>query len=764
MISRSRIAVLLLFCAFIGMRVIHIRADAPGDLDFSAGIFTDEMHNVHQVRSKLLFGSWSLDHYPSTAYSPIFAALQYAILSITGVGLAQIKILPILLSLLSLILVYRSFNAYFGNPYGWIAAMLLGFNYAFAMFNRLGLYENLVICLMCLTLFLWQRALTLKKSGLFFCVGFSAGCVFAGKTLYLFFVVAVLLALVFHFFQEMSRGGAKQLLLGISGLGVAGILWYGACYLPFKEGLSVLGSSWVRQNLGPKNLLEVFQVNPVLPLYLRFRILPVTLALALGFLMIFVCRVVKAPRRTDPVVMLIVLWFIGGTLFLGLLSYQPTRYYLPILPAAVLMAAVGIGRFGYRFDAADMDFNALRYYAVFFVGVFILFFYCIIPYLQRYSPRPGILFNLTEIPVPSWVFSGCIALIATLFTASLTGFQSLRRPVGKFSAVYIGVVFLVLAVGMGYSKHTRVRMDLTSPNEGYLQIFWAETEGNYSEDASRRIRIRQGRRTYDAVLPDLSSLRHLRIDPLESTGEVTLHGIVISQTGFQSIAWNPDNRFSGLKPIHDIPDLFFEEDGLRLISSGTDPHLAADITPVFNQGLLILFGIKCAVTAGIAAMLLIWARLRILPFLFSSQGSRTRKHLAWMTVGLILYVNGISYARWAKGPDYSIRDASRHVGDMVPADALIAGVGVMMATIENRIRHLHAPYWFENPKTLFQAYPITHLFVSPYAGYLNWYKIHYPKVMEHAHVLSTYRIGGRDFFLLKLNVPESKKETAFRYR
>ncbi|MBW2133350.1 MAG: hypothetical protein JRG88_12610, partial [Deltaproteobacteria bacterium] len=92
------------------------------------------------------------------------------------------------------------------------------------------------------------------------------------------------------------------------------------------------------------------------------------------------------------------------------------------------------------------------------------------------------------------------------------------------------------------------------------------------------------------------------------------------------------------------------------------------------------------------------------------------------------------------------------------------GVGVMMATVENKIRHLLAPTWFEDPKTLFQVYPITHLFISPYAGYLDWYKIHYPKVMEHATVLDEYHIGGRHFFLFELHIPDGEKEAVFRYR
>lgn len=765
MLYRSRIVVLLLFFAFIGVRVVHIRADAPRNISFSAGIFTDEMHNIHQVRSKILFGSWSLDRYASAAYSPVFAGLQYLILSMIGVGLVQIKALPILLSLISLGLIYKSFDTHFGKPFGLTAALLLGFNYIFIMYNRLGLYENLVVLFMCLSLFFWQRAITLQKKRLFFLFGVSAGGVFAAKSLYLFFVVAAMLSMGFYVFQGNKRIRAVHALFGFAGLTAAGAIWYAVCYLPFKETFMILGSSWMKHNMGPKSILEAMQVNPIFPLYLRFRFMPVTLMLAAVSFLAYAYRLLKEPKKADPVLLLLVLWLLGGAVFLGLLSYSPTRYYLPVLPAAVLLAAVGVVRFGYPVRRVNGSVTDIRRYFAGALGGFIFSYYFLIPYAQHDLPRAAVVFKMAgPSAVPAWLLSAGIALIICLCMAAWEGIGNLRGLGGKASAVFIGVALLFLVIAMFRPGSARVEIDLTAGKDGYMQVFWAEKGKDFSEEASRRVRIRKGRHTYRMHMASLSYLAHLRIDPLQHKGQATLHRIDIQQPGFESIVFDPKNRFSGLKPVHEISNIHVSPNGLEFDSLGYDPHLATGISPVFKKGQFAFFMAQCVVATVLAVLLFLWIRFRLVPFLFSFSGIPTRKRLAWLAVGIILYINGTAYAEWARQPVYSIWNTSKHVGRIVSGDALIAGVGVMMATVENNIRHLLAPTWFEDPKTLFQVYPITHLFISPYAGYLDWYNIHYPKVMEHATVLSEYHIGGRHFFLFELHIPDAEKEAAFRYR
>ncbi|MBW1777153.1 MAG: glycosyltransferase family 39 protein [Deltaproteobacteria bacterium] len=765
MVSRNRIAILLLFFAFIGIRVVHIRADAPRNISFSAGIFTDEMHNIHQVRSKILFGSWSLDRYASAAYSPIFAGLQYLFLSMIGVGLAQIKALPILLSLISLGLIYKSFDTHFGKPFGLTAALVLGFNYIFIMYNRLGLYENLVVLFMCLSLFFWQRAIVWQKRRFFFLFGVSAGGVFVAKSLYLFFVVAAALSMGFYVFQGKKRERAVHVLFGFAGLTAAGAIWYAVCYLPFKETFMILGSSWMKHNMGPKNIPEALQINPIFPLYLRFRFMPVTLLLSAVSLLAYAYRFLKAPKKADPVILLLVLWLLGGAVFLGLLSYSPTRYFLPVLPAAVLLAAVGIARFGYSVRRVKGSVPDIRRYFVGALGGFIFSYYFLIPYAQRDLPRAALVFKMAgPSAVPAWLLSAVIALMVCLVLAAWEGIPHLGRLRGKVAAGFIGAVLLVLIAALFRPVSARVDIELTANKDGYMQLFWAEKDTPFSEAASQKIRIRKGRHAYRIHMASLSSLGRLRIDPLQHKGRATLHGIRIRQPGFEPIVFDTKNRFSGLKPVHEISELHVTANGLEFDSLGHDPHLTAQISPVFQRGQWLFFLAGCILLAALALVLFLWMRLRIVPFLFSPYGNSTRRRLALLAVGIILYINGTAYAGWVRQPVYSIWNTSKHVGTIVSKDALIAGVGVMMATVENKIRHLLAPTWFEDPKTLFQVYPITHLFISPYAGYLDWYKIHYPKVMEHATVLDEYHIGGRHFFLFELHIPDGEKEAVFRYR
>jgi len=192
----------LMFVLFLGLRFVHLQADPPTGLSFSAGIFVDEMQLIHQVRNKILFGSWEMDRFPSNAYSPLWALLQYGILSTIGVGLWQIKILPVLLSITTLVLIYKALSEYYGFRFGLTAVLLLGLNYTFIMYNRLGLLENLVITVMMTAFFFWQRAVRTENQLYFYLTGVSAGFVFIAKSLHFYLVISIALTFIAYLFNK----------------------------------------------------------------------------------------------------------------------------------------------------------------------------------------------------------------------------------------------------------------------------------------------------------------------------------------------------------------------------------------------------------------------------------------------------------------------------------------------------------------------------------------------------------------------------------
>ena len=101
---------------------------------------------------------------------------------------------------------------------------------------------------------------------------------------------------------------------------------------------------------------------------------------------------------------------------------------------------------------------------------------------------------------------------------------------------------------------------------------------------------------------------------------------------------------------------------------------------------------------------------------------------------------------------------------MLPSDSIIVGNGVMAMTVENKLKSVQAPHYFDDGKQIFYKYEVTHLFLSRYADKLGWFEEHYPEVMRYSKIIATYNIWNHDFYLIEINIPEEKKDKAYKYR
>ncbi len=761
-----------LFLLLICLRLINLTANPPSGLSHSAGIFVDEMHNVHQVRNKILFGSWKMDMYLSIVYSPIFSLFQYIILSPIGIGLWQIKVLPILLSIFSLLLLYQTLNEYYGFKYGLISVVLLGFNYIFIMYNRLGLYENLVIFFMCLTLFFWQRSVKTERPLYFFFTGIAAGFVFIAKSMVFYFVIATAFTFVIFCIKKGLKRTVKQGFAGLLGASVIGLLWYVGYYLPFKENFTILGSSWLKLTVGSGGILEkIITTNPIFHLFFRFQFLPITLASAVIYILFLSYRVLTDPRKINFLEIFIVLWFLSGVFFLNLLSYQPTRYFLPILPPVVLMAVIGLARFGTKEKLNPLKPSDWRLYLISFLGTLMLSFYFFLPLIKKYDSYIAKILLIGRLSKTSDFFiSIFVGLLMVLAIASAFGCKRVIRLNTKST---FSLIFLLLLAGLFFMDRpfsSKVKVELHSGAESKFKIYWAGESPSYSEKNSNEVKINKGDGIYSIKTGSLQILKHLRIDPLKKKGNVFIKGIEITQPGFYPILFKTKERFDRFVPIHHISQMTSQTNGLSITSIGNDPYFHTKINPVFKIGLIIKHFFILIITAFLlTAFFALFNRIaqfirqRFESGLNSFSGKKSRGILCNLIVLLIIFINLFYFSKWVSHADYSILNASKQIGEMLPPSSLIAGQGVMAITIQNKLRHIQAPNWYEDNTKLFQNYPITHLFLSRYSDYLGWFERHYPEVMRYAHVIGKYRILNRNFYLFKIDVPEEGRETVYTF-
>lgn len=749
---RYRFFLFALFAVFLGIRLVHIEADPPAGLSFSAGIWVDEMHNIHQVRNKLLFGSWDLDRWPSNAYSPIWALFQFIILSVIGVGYWQMKMLPIALGMATLVLAYQSMGEYFGRRCGVMAVVLLGFDYTFTMYNRLGLFENLVIFFMAVTLFYWQRAVRTETLRYFFLSGFFAGFVFMAKSLYFPLVIAVVLTFLVYIVQKGVKASFPVARMGVIGAFCAAAVWFFGCYLPFHESLSLVGGSWVSRNMKPLTAGEILSTNPFFPFVTTFRFLPVTVALSLLFMGMLGYRWFRKDLKMDPVDTFLIFWLFCGILFLGHLSYAPTRYYLPVLPAAVLMAGRVLARIGEEKNRQDRPVpDAALAYTVGLV-VTLLCFYIVFPYMERVFPDIKTILLFRKISRINDLFG---SVFIGVFAAAVTIFADYLRKRGRSIGIAGGGAAFLLSFYLLFAGTqpfwARIDLELMAEGKEKVRIFWAGNKGEHTEGASEGVHVRPGPGSYRFRMGDLESVRFLRVDPMERKGTMHIRKIRITQPGYRPILFETPEDFKKFASIHHIAGMRATGEGLVVEAAGTDSHIEAALDPVFSPALLarhlVLLFFQ---SAGVGLWVYLLFRLAGKPWRAYVAPLTCARRWGWVLLGLTLAYPMTYYVKWAKGPGYAIASASREIGEMLPQDALIAGQGVMAVTIKNRIRHVQAPNWFENNDNIFETYPITHIFVSPYAGYLRWYKSTFPEIMEKARVIGRYRILNLDFELYEL--------------
>ncbi len=370
----ARAGFVLLVALFVGLRLFDLTADPPANLDGSGGIYFDEGMLAQGARNKVLFGNFFQDDWNDLYISPLLSLLKLAVLSTIGVGLWQVRIIAVAFGLGSLLVFYLMLRRGAGRETALVGVTLLGCSHVYGMFNRIGLTETPVSFVMLLAGFLWQEGLLRLGAGegaggdragcgrcvpwLFFGAGVAAFVAYTVKA-FPYFIPAVVLASVLAWrlplAQErlLPRHGALREAGPAAGAFLAGIVlpfaaWYLVFYSRFAPSIEQATAYYRSQQIPGsaaaflKDLLGVpfFRYFTVTPVLLVFSVL----ALGLGILLWFHRR-----GRLLPLDLFFACWFVAHFAMFAVLQYRPVRYYVPILPPMVALAARAMFVLGRRF-------------------------------------------------------------------------------------------------------------------------------------------------------------------------------------------------------------------------------------------------------------------------------------------------------------------------------------------------------------------------------------------------------------------------------
>ena len=352
-------SVILVFIGLIFVRIYHLGADPPIHLSPSGGIFGDEMALAHNARNKILFGNWITDGWNPFIYNPILTILEYLSFKLFGVGLIQLRLVNIIAVLSGFFLIFISLKKSCKNRVALIAVLLLGVNYVFIMYSRLGLNDTFLVFPMTLTLYLWQKGL--KKNQVLFLAGISSFACYVTKASALYFILAVFIALLFAIFKKYKEDGnlkrtCMPLIYYLGGLGISYIIWYVLFFSPYKMEFAKISTGWFRTAMPPAfssfwNNLRSF----AFPRYLTGT--PIELVLSWSYVPFLIYCFLRNWRKIQPIEIFVFLWAFGGYMALNGLNYRPLRYYVPLIPPVCILASFVLNKMWEKDSLRKLSLN-----------------------------------------------------------------------------------------------------------------------------------------------------------------------------------------------------------------------------------------------------------------------------------------------------------------------------------------------------------------------------------------------------------------------
>lgn len=347
---------LLLLLIFLGSRVVHLTADPPKDLCWSLGLFFDEGMYNHNARNLLRFGEWRLDEWNDYYYSAVSTAIKYGVLSVIGVGRAQIRLISIAYSMVSLLLLYLAARESYGKTTGTLALFFFGTNYLSTMYSRLGMQDTQTLTIFVAAFYFWQGGFYRLQQGRrrwgwwLFWAGAFTFLSYTYKNLFLYLLPTPFVALLVYIalnvrYVSRRKQGFTALAFLSAGFVVAFAIWFTTFYYPNRDIITQFGDFFTKVQMFPStkllHFLKTIYTTPVFAYFSHTLILLLGTLTMIGILLFLLFTEKRTTFQPSDVFAFV--WFFAVFTFTTIIAYRPTRYVLPIIPPMCLLTARGMG-------------------------------------------------------------------------------------------------------------------------------------------------------------------------------------------------------------------------------------------------------------------------------------------------------------------------------------------------------------------------------------------------------------------------------------
>lgn len=314
----TRIMLLVVFILVCGLRFIHLGADTPLGVSDNVGLYVDEGYKTLAPRNLILSGSEKIS--PEDDYqgwfrdSPLTQWAYYAAFRIRGVSLESARIVSIAVFSLFLVGFLLGMKNRLSLLQIILGLLLLGLQSTIFFYSRVALFEIFIVAFLYIPLFFLLRGKMSNMTALVLLGLFGIGSVFLVKASSLIYFLPAFLA---------GASGSKFKTKKAFGLLVVGTAAVGCLFGVLFWGELIRRMSWAGF------ILRIF----------HFPLLGAAPVAVVGGYFCALTGLLFKPdifakgiyRRSLLSIVLL------SPVFLAFFSYNPLRYYVPILPAYILL-------------------------------------------------------------------------------------------------------------------------------------------------------------------------------------------------------------------------------------------------------------------------------------------------------------------------------------------------------------------------------------------------------------------------------------------
>ncbi len=344
------------------LRFVAMDSDAYSKLSWSTALLTDEGFYTHDARNLVLFGQEHTDGFNNALIMPTLHYLQVIVFKLAGVGVIQARLISIVLSLLMLIIFYRTVWRVFGTNAAAIATLFLGLDHTNLLYNRMALMDTPAAFLMTIVLWIFIRAYdvssttTLKSDEVtpniaqfwWILCGLMLIISYATRGVAALLIPAPFIVLLFCKDIPLKRG-LLPLSIGL----LIGITVYKICWIsPHQAEMTKMSRYYFSVQLIPHSI-KTFYFNlrrawtdsgGLLPYLFKHTAIQMLLATMCGFLIIKRTWKNRLTNLQFAFVLFCGVWIYSAWLAFMCINYAPSRYYVLFYPAMAALGGIALSR------------------------------------------------------------------------------------------------------------------------------------------------------------------------------------------------------------------------------------------------------------------------------------------------------------------------------------------------------------------------------------------------------------------------------------